>query len=77
MESERESESERGRREEKKRKMRDVRERKRAITMMIASNRNLLSSNINIFIEFVLNKEKGEKKKRKIRNSSFNLCLYC
>lgn len=65
MESERESESERGRREEKKRKMRDVRERKRAITMMIASNRNLLSSNINIFIEFVLNKEKGKKRREK------------
>lgn len=60
-----ERESERGRREEKKRKMRDVRERKRAITIMIASNRNLLSSNINIFIEFVLNKEKGEKRREK------------
>lgn len=65
MESERESESERGRREEKKRKMRDVRERKRAITMMIASNRNLLSSNINIFIEFVLTKKKGKKRREK------------
>lgn len=60
-----ERESERGRREEKKRKMRDVRERKRAITIMIASNRNLLSSNINIFIEFVLNKEKGKKRREK------------
>lgn len=59
-----ERESERGRREEKKRKMRDVRERKRAITIMIASNRNLLSSNINIFIEFVLTKKKGKKEEK-------------
>lgn len=33
--------------------------------MMIASNRNLLSSNINIFIEFVLNKEKWKKRREK------------
>lgn len=62
MEIEREREE--GREKEKNRKMRDVRERKRAITMMIASNRNLLSSNVNIFIEFVLNKEKGKKEEK-------------